>query len=105
MFLSFSQVLVYEKIGQCARHLLGNMGITRRIKNIERCDLVAVTHKLDVNVFTHELDFFIWCHLMMTVLIKVQLVDDQKKACTAKNLLRNTLQSVLQIVGNVWLDI
>ena len=107
LLLPYFQILVDEQVRQLACHLLGDMGITRGIIYPEGGDFFAVIvpHKLDVNVFAHKRYLFIRSDLVAPPSIKMQLVNDQEKARAAKNLLRNTLQPVLQIVADIWLDI
>src|SRR5665213_2023953 len=99
LLLAYLQIVRDKQARQFASYLLSNMRITSRIADFECCDLVIVrvTHEHDVYVFAHEFDFFIWSEVTSTVAVEMQLINDQKKAGAAQNLLRNTLKSILQI--------
>src|SRR5882724_5878223 len=99
------QIFINEQIRQFACYFLSDLRISRRIVNIESSEFVPVANKLDLNVLTHELDLLVGCKRPVRSSIKIQLIDDLQEPSTTEDLLRNALQTLLQIVAYVGHDV
>src|ERR1700733_3329310 len=107
LLLTFLQIFIDEELRELGGDSLGEFRSWRGIRNIECRDLlVSVPDKLDYNIITHPLYFFIWIEAVVAARgIKVQLLNYMKETRAAENLLFNVLQPALKIFVDVWSDI
>ena len=82
-------------------------GSRRRIVDFEggNLEVPRIAHQLEVNIFAHLCNFFIWRELPVTLAVEVQLVNDLEKARAAENLLGDVLDPVLQIFIDIRHDV
>ena len=77
--LSQLQILTDEQIGQLSSNLLCEVGIVRRIKDVERCNLIScIAYELNLDILTHPLDQLIVIYAAAFVGIQVELINNMQ---------------------------
>ena len=80
-----SKIFIDEELRELGGDLLGKFRSWRGVRNIECRDLlVSVPDKLDHNIVTHPLYFFVWIEMVVAAgSIKVQLLNYMKETGAA----------------------